>query len=406
MKIDSELPSVTSLPTDDRVAEDSSADQPLASQPIGGDPRTSRQDPPGIVGAVRRPAPFDAKARTVVVVGVVVLGFLFLLRVSSILTPFLWAIVMAYILNPLVGMLCKRSRMPRLLAVMCVYLVGVGAIAGLLFLAIPRLNAQLAQLTSELPSITADLQARYFGSTGTPLNIAGFSIDVAQVTRQVADSLNSFLNNFFGSAVSAVVSTVERITQLLLFIIVTFYLLLDAEKIGEQMRHMIPPMYREEVVDVATRMNRVLRQYMQAQLVLIGIMGTASLIVLTIMGVRFAVALAPIVGVMEIFPIIGPFAAIAMVTIMALFSPPPFGLSNTASAIIVALVFFILRQVEDYAVIPNIVGHAVKLHPALILFAVASGTVLGGPLGLFLAVPLTGALKVLVTHVYQKLVPA
>jgi predicted PurR-regulated permease PerM len=384
MKIDSELPLVTSLPTDD-------------PEPLPEAPPTAVEPP--------RPAPFDTKTRVGVLAVVGVFAILFLLRVASILTPFLWAIVMAYILSPLVGLLCRRTKMPRPLAVVCIYIAGMGTIIGLLLLAIPRLNAQLAQLTSELPSITADLQARYFGSTGTPLTIAGFAVDVPAVTRQVANSLNSFLTDFFGTAISAVVSTVQLMTELLLFIIVTFYLLLDAENIGEQLRHVAPPKYRVEVLDVASRMNRVLRQYMQAQLVLIGIMGTASLIVLTIMGVRFAVALAPVVGILEIFPIIGPFAAIALVTIMALFSPPPFGLSNTASAIVVALVFFILRQVEDYAVIPNIVGHAVKLHPALILFAVASGTVLGGPLGLFLAVPVTGALKVLVIHLYQKLVP-
>ena len=68
-----------------------------------------------------------------------------------------------------------------------------------------------------------------------------------------------------------------------------------------------------------------------------------------------------------------------------------------------ALIFFILRQIEDYAVIPNVVGHAVNLHPALILFAVAVGATFGGALGLFLAVPLTGALKVLGSYLYQKL---
>ncbi len=134
------------------------------------------------------------------------------------------------------------------MAVVCIYLVAIAIIAGLLYLALPRINTQVAQLTNELPSITADLQARYFGSTSTPLDVAGFSIDVQQVTKQVADSLNSFLNGFFGSAISAVVTTVERITQLLLFVIVTFYLMLDAEKIGEQLRQAIPSAYRDETV--------------------------------------------------------------------------------------------------------------------------------------------------------------
>jgi predicted PurR-regulated permease PerM len=218
--------------------------------------------------------------------------------------------------------------------------------------------------------------------------------------------LNSALNSFFGGAFSAVIISIERLAQFLLFMIVTFYLLLDAPHIGSYFKRLIPVSQRDEVVDVAQRVNRVLSQYMRAQLILIVIMSTASFVVLSIMGVRFAIVLAPIVGILEIFPIIGPFAAITLVTIVAMFSPPHYGLSHTSSALVVALVFFALRQIEDYAVIPNIVGHAVRLHPALILFAVAAGTTFGGALGLFLAVPVTGALKVLGSYLYQKLVPA
>jgi predicted PurR-regulated permease PerM len=203
-----------------------------------------------------------------------------------------------------------------------------------------------------------------------------------------------------------VITSIERIVQFLLFLITSFYLLLDAPQIGTNLKRLIPASNRDEVVAVAGRVNKVLYQYMRAQLILIAIMSTASFIVLSIMGVRFAIVLAPIVGLLEIFPIIGPFAAITLVTIVAMFSPPHYGLSHTTSALIVALSFFTLRQIEDYAVIPNVVGHAVRLHPALILFAVAAGTAFGGALGLFLAVPITGALKVLASYLYEKLVPA
>jgi predicted PurR-regulated permease PerM len=374
------------------------------SQLAGGPAGSAAASP--LAPTCSRPAPFSPRTRLIVLgVGAILICF-FLLRISAILPPFLWAVVVAYVLNPVVRSLSGRTGMPRTLAVVLVYLVGLGAIIGFLALAIPRLNAQVSQLVNELPTITADLQARYFGSTGKPLNLAGFAVDVPQVTRQVASSLNSFLNNFFGGAFSAVVTTVKIVTELFLFMIVTFYLLLDAPNIGTYLARGIPGPKRDEGLAVARDMNAILSQYLRAQLVLITIMGTASFIVLTIMDVRFAVVLAPIVGLLEIFPIIGPFAAITLVTIMTLFSPAPFGLSTTASAVIVAIVFFTLRQIEDYAVVPNIVGHAVRLHPALILFAVAAGTTFGGALGLFLAVPVTGALKVLGAYLYQKLVPA
>jgi predicted PurR-regulated permease PerM len=353
-----------------------------------------------------RVTPFSPRVRAGVLLVGGVLGFLFLLRIASILHPFLWAIVVAYILNPIVRGLCRRTGMPRPLAVALIYLAGIGAIVTVLALAVPQLNSQITQLAYDLPSITRDLQARYFGYTAHPVAILGISIDVPQVTRQVANSLNSVLNNFFGGAFSAVITSIERIVQFLLFLITSFYLLLDAPQIGTNLTRLIPASNRDEVVAVAGRVNKVLYQYMRAQLILIAIMSTASFIVLSIMGVRFAIVLAPIVGLLEIFPIIGPFAAITLVTIVAMFSPPHYGLSHTTSALIVALSFFTLRQIEDYAVIPNVVGHAVRLHPALILFAVAAGTAFGGALGLFLAVPITGALKVLASYLYEKLVPA
>jgi predicted PurR-regulated permease PerM len=332
-----------------------------------------------------------------------ILAFLFILRISGILTPVLWGIVVAYAFNPLVRVLNRRTGLPRVAIVGGLYLLALGALIALLSVTIPALNDQLTQLSRDLLPMVQNLETLYFGPHNAPLNIAGFSIDVAQVTRQVVNSFNSALNDFAGGTVKVATTTIERITQLFLFLVVTFYLLLDAPRIGAYFARSIPQRHRDEVLTVARDVDACLTQYLRAEALLILIMGSASFIVLSFFGVRFAIILAPIVGVLEIFPIIGPFTAIALVTLVAIFSPPNFGLAHTASALLVALVFFIMRQIEDYAVIPNVVGHAVRLHPALILFAVAVGASLGGALGLFVAVPVTGALKVLGAYLYQKL---
>lgn len=336
-------------------------------------------------------------------IGVVILIVLFVLRISGILTPFLWGIVVAYAFNPLVRALQRRTRLPRAAIVGVMYLIALGAVIALLSISIPELNEQTTQLARELPIVVQNWEAQYLGTHSAPLTIAGFTIDVQQVARELVNSMNSLLNNFFGGTVQIATTAVERITQLFLFLVVTFYLLLDAQRIGAYFARAIPPRHRDEVLAVARDVDACLTQYLRAEALLILIMGTASFVVLSSFGVRFAIVLAPIVGVLEIFPIIGPFAAIALVTLVAIFSPPNFGLAHSTSALLVALVFFIMRQIEDYAVIPNVVGHAVRLHPALILFAVAVGATLGGALGLFVAVPVTGALKVLGAYLYQKL---
>jgi predicted PurR-regulated permease PerM len=399
MKTDSALPSATLPAAEERAADPPPAralpparEAPEAAVPSSGPPPV----PPPL-------APFSPRTRVRVLAVVAFLAFLFLVRVGGILTPFLWAVVVAYAFNPLVALLCRRTGLPRSVIVVAAYLIVIGVFAALLSVAIPRLNEQITQLANDLPLITQDLLTRYGGTTSQPLQIGPLSINVLSVARQIAGSLNGALDNFVGGSFTAVITTIERLTQFLLFLIVSFYLLLDAPKIGRYFAVRIPRTQREEVLDLAHQVDTVLSQYLRAQLILIGLMSTAAFIVLSIMGVRFAIILAPIAGTLEIFPIIGPIAAITLVTLIALFSPTNFGLSHTTSALIVALTFFVLRQIEDYAVIPNVVGHAVRLHPALILFAVATGATFGGALGLFLAVPVTGALKVLGGYLYRKL---
>ncbi len=151
----------------------------------------------------------------------------------------------------------------------------------------------------------------------------------------------------------------------------------------------------------------MLGRYLRAQLLLIAIMAVASFIALTVLGVRFSVLLALVAGFLEIFPIIGPTAAISLVSLVALVQHDNhFGLDQLGFVIVVALTFFIMRQIEDYLVIPNIIGHVVSLHPVVILFVLFCGSAVGGLLGMFLAVPLTGALKIVVGYLYGKMIEA
>jgi len=402
MKIDSAPPSAI-LPDVEADAQDKAP--PVAAVPL--QPVQEAVSLRALGSAVLiGPTPFSPRMRrTALTVAGLLCAFL-LLRLSGILTPFLWAIVVAYAFNPVIGSIGKRTGLPRGAIVGGIYVLGISGFILLLSITIPRLNQQVTEFSNDLPTIATDLQNRYFGPSSQPIAIGPFNVDVPQASRQIAGSLNSALSNFFVGTFTALTITIERVTQFLLFVIVTFYLLLDAPRIGAYFAAGIPKRHREEVLTLAHDIDQCLSQYLRAQLLLIAIMSTAAFIVLSIMGVRFAIVLAPIAGVLEIFPIIGPFAAITTVTLVAIFSPPHYGLSHTSSALIVAVVFFVLRQIEDYAVIPNVVGHAVRLHPALILFAVAAGASLGGALGLFLAVPLTGALKVIMNYLYRKLEPA
>lgn len=349
---------------------------------------------------VRRP--LSRRARLWLALGVAALVIIFLFFVHSVLRPFIWAAVVAYILTPLVHEIQRRTHLGRGRTVTAVMLVGIGLLTWGISAAVPTLRSDLNALVNSLGNIN-DYLATYLPNAGTP-TIAGMPIQVtalihgAQTT--ILDLPHMVLRDGFGVATGAV----ERLLRFLTFLISTFYLLLDAPRLGAWITGRIPPAYRGETASLARQVNTVLSEYLRAEVILILLMATASLIALSILGVHFALLLAPVVGFLEIFPIIGPFFAIALVTLIALIGPANFGLSHVSYAVVVALVFFVLRQLEDYLVIPTVVGHAVKLHPVVILFALLCGASIGGILGMFLAVPTTGALKVLGSYVYDRLV--
>lgn len=352
--------------------------------------------------AERTRRPLSGRAKLLLLFGTVLAIVVFLWFVRAVVRPFIWAAVASYILSPVVGRLQRRLGVRRGVGVTIVAVTLLGLAAWGLTAGIPVLRSDVDALAASLGSINSYLST-YLPNAGTPV-VMGVPIQVSALLRNaeltVLDLPRIFLRDGYGVATGAVGSLLRFLT----FIISTFYLLLDAPRLGAWSAKRIPPGARGEVIALARRVNRVLSEYMRAEVILIVIMTVASLIAMTILGVHFALILAPIVGFLEIFPIVGPFFAISLVAVVALIGPANYGLSHVSFAVIVALVFFVLRQIEDYLVIPRVVGHAVKLHPVIILFALLCGAELGGILGMFLAVPVTGALKVVGSYVYDRLV--
>ena len=118
---------------------------------------------------------------------------------------------------------------------------------------------------------------------------------------------------------------------------------------------------------------------------------------LSILGVRFALIIAIFSGIDEIVPIIGPIVAASVAVVAVLFGggSTTFPLSSIQTSIEIVIVYFLVRQIQDYFILPHVMGRITKLHPLIILFAVLAGGHIGGILGLLLAVPVAGVFKIL-----------
>ena len=132
--------------------------------------------------------------------------------------------------------------------------------------------------------------------------------------------------------------------------------------------------------------------WVSGQILLCVIIGSISWVGLTLIGVPYAVVLALIAGIMEAVPNIGPIiAAVPAVIIAALYSP--------WQALLVAILYIVIQQLENYIIVPRVMSRAVELHPLAVLLALMVGGELMGVLGAVLAVPVTAAISVIVDEI-------
>jgi predicted PurR-regulated permease PerM len=328
-------------------------------------------------------------------------ALLFLWMVRSTLGPFIWAAMAAYLLNPPTTWLQRQMRVRRIWAVATVYLV-LGILvtwAGLAF--VPRIIAETRDLLRAAPALANRVEAYLLGNN--TVQVLGLEVDLSNWTSDITRALGDFVAQLWQQALHAVVGLVEMLLQVLLFLFATFYFLLDADRIGRTVHDLIPVRYRGELLSLAQDIDSVLGRFVRGEFVLVVIMSTATYISLLLLQIPYALVLGILAGFLELIPIVGPISAATPAVIIALARPSPFGWPQPVHALVVAGVYFVLRHLEDYLVIPNVVGRVVEVHPLVAIFAVIAGGTIGGVLGMFLAVPAAAVLKIVARYVYLKL---
>jgi predicted PurR-regulated permease PerM len=197
----------------------------------------------------------------------------------------------------------------------------------------------------------------------------------------------------------------ETILLFVTYLMITYYLLLQANEIIEWIYGLVPAPYREEIRGLGRQIDSILSGYIRGTLLLIPIMAALTTVALSVLGVRYALVLGIITGVLETIPLIGPWSAAGIAIVVALFQvPTPLGWPTWLLAGVIGLVYFVLRMFEDNFIIPHVVGPAVHLHPMLVIFAILAGGALGGPFGLFVSIPVAAVARLLLRYMYYKLI--
>ncbi len=309
---------------------------------------------------------------------------------------FIVAGVIALILNPLVAVL-QRSRLPRGLAVLAVYLAFFLALAGIAFLLANPIANQVKSFTHNLPSLVNEANGTIVTLEGD-LHRVGIHAKFSEQGKTALQTLQGKLSKSAGKFVTfggaLLTETVSAGFNLVLVFVLSVYMLLYGSHIGKLARRVMPRGDGTRADDYPTLVQHAVARYVGGQLLFSLIMGTTAGVALYIFGVlgifpygsRYAVVFGVFVGLMELIPYIGPFLGALPPILVALFT-------NPISALWVALLFLGLQQLEGHVVAPQIFGHTLRINPLLVIFALLLGLHTYGVLGALIALPILAVLR-------------
>lgn len=292
--------------------------------------------------------------------------------------------LLSYLIYPLV--LILQRFMPRFLAIMVVYLIGLSALSFLLYNMIVSVIDQLSSFVTYFQywlSPAGQSQLQPFVET---LNKLGISQDqLTAFGQQVVNQLQSLISQ----VIPVLSGIINFLISAVVIAVLSIYFLLDGERITRWLRYKTPIAQRENINFLVTTVNETIGGYFRGLLILATIAGVSTGIVLALLGVPYAVLLAVVVFAFLFIPVIGGVISGSLCIILSL----PQG---WVTALIVTIFVILLQQVLIGQILtPRILGDAVKIHPIVAILALFAGTeLLGiGLLGGFLAVPLAGILQ-------------
>lgn len=322
------------------------------------------------------------------------IGF-FIYLDRSILAPFVVASIFAYIFNPVVNFFYHKIRLPRTFSIIIIYLIIMGII--ILFGVI--LSRRILSESFELRDYIDNLALTARGQVNA----------LPDWIRPTAyDTILSLQNSKLFSTQSVFFlfpQAISRIVSLFIFLFSAFYLLKDGREILDKFLNLVPNEYKVDVEILIRKINSIFAGYLRGQLFLVFLVSMLLFIPLSILGVRFALILAIFSGFAEIIPLIGPITAgsVAALVVLVTGGVSNFNLDPFQAALIVGIIYFFIRQFQDYFITPQVMGKITEIHPFLIFFAVLSGGHLFGILGYILAVPVAGTIKILIEFFMDKI---
>ena len=325
---------------------------------------------------------------TTVLIFAAVLAFIYAVRETLIL--FLFALLFAYLFEPVVGRIQPMVRNSRGIAIIFVYILLFAALTIVGLLIGPRVFSEGQKLGQSLPSLYEKVAS---GNIAYVVgNRHGWSNETSARLQEFLAAHQDEIVRVISQSGAKAAALLTNVGWIVIIPILGVFFLKDKRDFRRSIQNLITdPSKRDFLTHLITDVDQMLSQFVRAQLLLALISGVVYTTALSLLGVPYAFVLGAVAGLLEFIPLVGP--AVAAIGIIGVC----FGLSYHHIVWVIAFLG-VWRVVQDYVISPRLLGSKVELHPILTIFGVLAGGELAGVIGIYLSVPVMATVKILFTH--------
>lgn len=313
---------------------------------------------------------------------------------AGVLAPFVTSIILAYILEPLVTRMARRG-VSRNFAALIVVTGTILVVLALTLVIVPMFVQQMSALYGYIPKLLAWLR-----ETAAPWLQHRFGLDVAFDLDHLKEWLNKYgseagraLTAMLPSLTSGGMALVEFFANLVLIPVVLFYYVRDWPEMVGRLDKYAPPRWQAKLHEVARDLDAVLGQFMRGQLAVMVIMAVFYSIGLWMTGLKSALPIGIIAGLLIFIPYLGATVGLLLGTLAGLLQ-----FQSLGGLLPIWAVFTLGQLIESFYVTPRLVGERIGLHPVTVIFALMAFGQLFGFVGVLLALPMAAALVVGLRH--------
>lgn len=314
---------------------------------------------------------------TIVATVFILLGFWLAWYLRDLLLVILTAVVLASSIESATKRMVRWG-LPRVLAVVLLYLVVILAISTLFYFFVPQLVSETRNLVEQFPKYLDTLNVSPEDSLLSPGN------------GSITDSLMQFsdvLKTSSTGVLSAATSIFGGLMSFALIVVLSFYFAVQDRGLDDFLRMITPVKNQDYILDLWTRAQHKMGRWLQGQLLLSLIVGVLVYLGLLVLGVPYALLLGIAAGILELIPVFGSLLAAVPAVAVAFID------GGTSIALLTIALYVVVNQLEGNVIAPLVVQKVLGISPLVVILAIIVGANLGGFLGILIAVPVAAAVQ-------------